>query len=1107
MKTIYKNFLVYIFSIFLSMGISSCVDDFNPDFGVVDGSEQDIAVTINFEPLSVYGIESRAGSENGLLIQDIKTFRMLVYDESGEKLLYNYLIWDNGSVNETTDVYQQNYNKYEYNAEEASDNTSAKLTYRLRIPSGKYYIYGVANAEKNITPDKYATRNLLKSISCEWNKDDISENSQMFGVFSIEDNQLAYKSDKPVIITDKSSSINCWLRRLASKVTVAFDGTGLFDNVQVYIESIHLRDIPKNCMLGIPNVPGIDPEFGDTYDYDNLYVVDKQPKMQAPDRRYDDIKGVIFDGATDEIQQINHAIPLIPDDYLHICNKRHPYLGMGSDSENSNDETIVSNAHAHVSKAFFFYENMQGKSIAGRSKYQDANDDKKIDNPDPEENNLDSGWKDGKAYGTYVEVKGFYRCTDSDGHVSDGPITYRFMLGKDAESDFNAERNHHYQLTLKFKGYGNDADWHIVYENKRGIEIQSPMYISYLFNKKMMASIRVSGVLPTGSKLRAKIVDCDWKPWGIADSESFPLPTKGFYSPVTWTEKDGPWNSFLSLRRTQVVKVEIPGKENMPSNQYNFTESWEYNKKYYTDNECGERDYDIVPKTDGYDSNDDKGLYFVSKLAEDGVGNVTERLFTIPLYTRAKELITRIGFTGNNPYTEYPRSGTIEFSIVDASGKAISGFEPVQLQVIQVRRIVNPKGVWRKSGSTQPFRVTLMRLINESSDFKEFDSQGKWYAEVVPESDAGVISLSSTEAGSGMNNRPQTYVSRIEGEAEHPIDFYINFHGKNGCAIVRVRYHNYTCEHDIFCREGYEEPIDVTGDGKNWWPAYNVDHFQGKKAIYTKSPLQQGSFFRRENYTAILASNDKKYGFNVQPNGGNFDVIGSDEEVTTLPWNKIVPSASSSTPSNWTIENSNERIPTGDDFYSFIAPTANDLNFKISKAYGVLYGDGAEKTQTKPANAYGYDRTDGEDDERGMRGVFVYNNKNTAQIFFPIGATGYGHRQGPKASHESGVDGTLRYAGREALMPENASLKERPLFYDLYKRPGAIYWMRHYYKSVPNVPDKNYIDCSKSSAFDMNYFTMGFEGYGENDAVPNGVSTSHGCFIRTVIYRNPNATR
>ena len=32
---------------------------------------------------------------------------------------------------------------------------------------------------------------------------------------------------------------------------------------------------------------------------------------------------------------------------------------------------------------------------------------------------------------------------------------------RDVTTDYNATRNTHYKLTLKFKGYGNDADWHI----------------------------------------------------------------------------------------------------------------------------------------------------------------------------------------------------------------------------------------------------------------------------------------------------------------------------------------------------------------------------------------------------------------------------------------------------------------------------------------------------------------------------------------------------------------------------------------------------------------------------------------------------------------------
>ncbi|WP_438589763.1 hypothetical protein [Duncaniella muris] len=79
-----------------------------------------------------------------------------------------------------------------------------------------------------------------------------------------------------------------------------------------------------------------------------------------------------------------------------------------------------------------------------------------------------SGWKDEKPFGTYLEVKGYYLCTTADGHQL-SPITYRFMLGQNVTTDYNATRNTHYQLTLAFKGYGNDADWHIEYQEKRGL--------------------------------------------------------------------------------------------------------------------------------------------------------------------------------------------------------------------------------------------------------------------------------------------------------------------------------------------------------------------------------------------------------------------------------------------------------------------------------------------------------------------------------------------------------------------------------------------------------------------------------------------------------------
>lgn len=52
------------------------------------------------------------------------------------------------------------------------------------------------------------------------------------------------------------------------------------------------------------------------------------------------------------------------------------------------------------------------------------------------------------------------------------------MLGMDAEKNFDLVRNHHYKITMQFKGYGNDVDWHIEYSEKY-LDITYPEDVNY----------------------------------------------------------------------------------------------------------------------------------------------------------------------------------------------------------------------------------------------------------------------------------------------------------------------------------------------------------------------------------------------------------------------------------------------------------------------------------------------------------------------------------------------------------------------------------------------------------------------------------------------------
>ncbi len=468
--------------------------------------------------------------------------------------------------------------------------------------------------------------------------------------------------------------------------------------------------------------------------------------------------------------------------------------------------------------------------------------------------------------------------------------------------------------------------------------------------------------------------------------------------------------------------------------------------------------------------------------------------------------MTKTGFTGNNPYSAYPRKERIKFTIQvkdDVTGTYVP--KTAYLDMIQVRRIENPKGVWRSAGNSDNFHVTLMRLpYDDAEDFKPFNSEGAWSATIVEGGD-DFITLRSTVEGSGSDNAQQTGVKSIEGAGEHPIDFWIDFKGTipegatPRCAIVRVRYHNYTCEHDIFVRQGYA-PITINGNAESnnnpAWTSYNVYRFDANNApVYTKSPLEEGSLFRRGNRTAILASNNDRSGFTfgVEPTG-SFNVLEFGSATTSQKtWSQLAPSADDvkSRFASWSIAGDHERIATIEDFYTL---ESTSIHSNINKAYGVLYGDGATETQKSVKEAFGYDHNeDPTNSKKGMRGCFVFNVNNSRNIFFPIGKSGYGRRKGMTSNGEK--VGTLRYAQRTDYYNNDGTgnIQYVPLFYDLFERPGAIYQCRNRLESTNN-------EVKNSSAFDINYFTMGFEGFENGASNNNNGSDSDACFIRTVKY-------
>ena len=152
----------------------------------------------------------------------------------------------------------------------------------------------------------------------------------MFGIFSLKPDRNA-GDDQPVTINSPVVQLHSWLRRAASKVTVAFDGTDLYENVQIYIENIVIKDIPKTCSLGNPNTPG-------QADADKVYPLSDymDPGIEWDDRilgrseRYSVSNGLREEGKSIIIQELPDVDfqTLTPENYKHVCKTKHPYLSL-----------------------------------------------------------------------------------------------------------------------------------------------------------------------------------------------------------------------------------------------------------------------------------------------------------------------------------------------------------------------------------------------------------------------------------------------------------------------------------------------------------------------------------------------------------------------------------------------------------------------------------------------------------------------------------------------------------------------------------------------------------------------------------------------------------
>lgn len=1100
----YKLNIIFVFvAAVLATTFFGCVDELPlPDTAIGEG-EARVTATVSFNPL-VSALDRKSRATAGNALKNINTLTVVVYDK--QKRLYK--IFYNAQLNPKVDIdgnedMPQDSAKYEHDRAEETT-AKATVTFPEALPFGKYYIYAIANVdEKYINTFSVSDPEKLKKISYQWNSDNITANGQMFGYFTNKDDEQSYGFDAPVsIVNNTHTELHAWVKRLASKVTVVYDGSGLHQGVTVYIHKVTIKDIPEYCTLG---------EFNSPHNTDSL-IADGESIYYAYNENVD---GMVDSDLYPDVSQFEHWMPI-----------RKAYKPKGAFTIGADNDTVY---HSEAAHALYFYENMQG-NYEGQAAYD------KRQFADSVGSNINKpgqpGYKDNIRYGTYIEVEGFY---DSNNplNISSGKIKYRFMLGKNTTFNYNAERNYHYKLTLKFKGWANQPDWHIDYEQEDpSVNVPKQYYVSYLYNHKSMFPVRLIGDV---TDFKVEIVENNWAPYDSTQVDSVPPALVGNasdYLSFKWNkwayvctengwnkdeDKNGgyfngvrsPWLGFLSLTVPYDSETaQLPTNLfDDPINNFYSSFSQNYLKQYYEasgDKGWGTFKNDIPQNKRTFIEN---GVITASHNSGNNAFEITEapdksKTVKFPLWTRPKTMIYISGFTGNNPYDTYQRKAklkvTAKFHREAKGDTTITKYVPIY----QVRRVVNPKAVWRKWDAKDRFHVVLMRREDPKPEtkYKAFESDGEWRASIS----VGNSEFIELQPGQGARSEGRY----IYGNTGSNIDFYIKFNGvgsadNTACALVEVEYHGFTCKHTIFVRQGYNRALAIDDTGTKWSSFSLYSCGNGEKnaagrynAVVTANPIALGTFFKRGNLKrGVLIDNNNTYS-PLKPIGeGSFDLSNGE----SLPWDSIKGDISADF-SGWgrleaTVNGVKReyRLPTYDEFKALMQ---HDFGF------GIMYGDGADETQSDPSIAHGFQDAGNEtkESEKGMRGVIIYNKSNANQIFFPVGKNGIGRRTIAALPDDKNYPGYLRYGGvwwlldvtrfNEYAVEANGGVaapegkptvanRLRPIPYNMPASPGAIYWID---KMVGKAP-----------AWDMNYFDMNVNqydeavlgsGHGGGDALP-----------------------
>ncbi|MCM1449385.1 MAG: hypothetical protein NC082_03515 [Clostridiales bacterium] len=1111
MTKILQHITSLLIAFLASLALCSCEDRIDYPGAPIEEGISTVEAEIGFKAFTPT-LESRS---SGTAMKYINSLWVVIYDRSGKFIKKEEILDFKSTVDDANN---------RPDGQPSSESSTGCAKFKLTLENGYYKIYAVVNHDiSGLLEDQIDTIDKLKKLDLEWKSGDVVQNAQMFGWFINGGKDDDHGNDAPVVtVSSKLRPLHAWVRRAASKVTIAFNTNNLNEDVNIYLKSVTIKDIPSHCFLDADNSPG-----NDGYTLDSKLL---------------DGETIYFKGAEEgHTGKADHA----KWPCLHSGDRVYGLFSdvNGRDNSTSDIGALVNREHSETAPALYFFENLQGIGTLGTEtdKRQDVTgENKQVWFPEGV-NPGNPGWKDGKLFGSYIEVKGYY---ENNGAASPGrgDIAYRFMLGKDHLTDYEAERNYHYKLTMSFNGNANDIDFHIDYEEEArpGFHVQDTTYVSYLYNQTSHTILRAT---PSDGydlvSLQAYILDNEWRPYFPTATKDVDYNEKAWNSQVAftnsyvsnagsyqrpdyvakWTEYDGKAHSdrsanntefgFLSLRKVTRQILELGGS----GDKYKFVAKMR--KRYFLgdenadngvttmDKSLGYRNYGDMPSSEGTHviGNETDGQFDISVKRNPRTGQV-DYVMEVPLYTRAKSIDSYAVYSGANPFYKHARRARVRFIAkykkIDKTKPGPDTYEESgETIVLQSRRIINPRAIYRRHGNKDPFLVTLCynkltaeeqlktQKANNVVDtvtqvYEPIISDGPWSA-VIDCDPHGLVSISAngrtaTRVGQSITGRNNTPVQfRYKPMVDGPED------GSYG-AIVTVYYHGNNCSHKIILKQGYGA-TEVAENSTIKWSAYCVYD----KDNLTVNPLSVGSTFRRysDMKQPIAESNNLKYKVHEVPDGP-LDIVGL---KTALQWSSINANSNCTETTFSTMKFKNVETQTTNDYrlpdylelpYIGIYSDKEDLKQQekelkyvenIGTGFGITYADGATVTQiTQKATSF-YDPLNNiMDSQMGCRGAVVYSTTTGNNVFFPFGRWGHPRRR---------RNGELQYGSVDFLLSSDTNIY-RPMAYGLMYQVGAAFWT-----TAADATHKTAIDFNGGSYMSsyLNHDDV-FQSGGKADALP-----------------------